>query len=390
MKNTVILLFIITAASSCEKKVTLKLKDQTVLWGIVSTGNSPYFEFWQNSGNSSLKLDPNDFQFYMEDLSDSSHKLFYLINGLCQDLIIKANTEYRIVWKRKNSNQFHSFVKQSPPAFNKNILLNISREATQTKCSLDMGKNTNYNVAILRKYWKTVTISANVHQALTLLPKAETIIPLQNYSDEVVLWPTKFLSSTSYTGMCTKYVDGPFRNSNDLALCIISIDDESVLRVLSEQIVNYKSPSLVGEKIPVDYENGNVKAIVPFVSFDNNSAFYDYIPKKGQQTLTVLNQVGQNLDTSKFEIDGLILPAKNGSHIFFGSEEWAKHKSNNSVFLNRDDLMQIFSCDYDFSKSFQFDLILNIRNKSNLEIKEYRYNDLIYEDRDKTHTVQLY
>jgi hypothetical protein len=53
-KHTFIGCLALVSMLGCETSTQPELKDQTVLWGLVATGNTPYFEFWQNTSPDSV------------------------------------------------------------------------------------------------------------------------------------------------------------------------------------------------------------------------------------------------------------------------------------------------------------------------------------------------
>ena len=374
----------------CETATQPTLRDQTVLWGIVATGNTPYFEFWQNTSTDSKMLDPNEFVLYMEDLSDSSHTKYYFENGMGKGLVIKANTSYKIVWHKSQSNKIHSFTKRTPPAFDPNMFKNINRTHVKVSTEVNLIEDDLYNIAIFNRYCKWVTNGGNKYLLLTFWPQSENIIPLENYAGGATLWPSKYLQSVSFSGKCEKYVDGNPRFSELVKLCVVSVEDEENVRKISEQSIDYQWPSLLGEKIRFDYENDDFKAMIPFVSPDNVGKFYDYIPKKASQSLKILDVNGLPLDTNKFNIVWATMPPNGSSNSFFGSEKWNRDRNSEPIYFDRDDLYQIFNCEHDPRESFTFEIILDIKNKSNSTTKQYIFRNLLFEDKDKVHVLQLY
>jgi hypothetical protein len=390
MKNSLLIWFLVLWLFSCETDIKPELRDQTVLWGIVSTGNTPYFEFWQNTSTDSKMLDPNEFVLYMEDLSDSSHTKYYFENGMGKGLVIKANTSYKIVWHKSQSNEIHSFTKRTPPAFDPNLFKNINRTHVKVSTDVDLADDELYNIAIFNRFTKRVKNNGTYYYLNYFAPWAETILQLQNYPGSVTLWPCKYLQSVSFTGQCEKYVDGNFRFDQSVSLCVVSVEDEENVRKISEQSIDYQWPSLLGEKIRYDYENGDFKAIIPFVSPDNVGEFYDYIPKKASQSLKILDVNGLPLDTNKFNIVRATIPSNGSSNSFFGSDKWNRNRNREPIYFDRDDLYEIFNCEHDPTESFTFEIILDIKNKSNSTTKQYIFRNLLFEDKDKVHVLQLY
>ena len=374
----------------CETSTQPALKDQTVLWGLVATGNTPYFEFWQNTSTDSKMLDPNEFVLYMEDLSDSSHTKYYFQNGIGKGLVIKANTLYKIVWHKSQSNEIHSFTKRTPPAFDPNMFKNINRTHVKVSTDVNLADDELYNFAIFNRFTKRVKNNGTYYYLNYFAPRAETILQLQNYPGSLTLWPCKYLQSVSFNGQCEKYVDGNFRFDQSVTLCVISVEDEENVRKISEQSIDYQWPSLLGEKIRYDYESGDFKAIIPFVSPDNVGKFYDYIPKKASQSLKILDVNGLPLDTNKFNIVRATIPSNGSSNSFFGSEKWNRNRNSEPIYFDRDDLYEIFNCEHDPRESFTFEIILDIKNKSNSTTKQYIFRNLMFEDKDKVHVLQLY
>jgi hypothetical protein len=186
----------------CETSTQPALKDQTVLWGIVATGNTPYFEFWQNTSTDSKMLDPNEFVLYMEDLSDSSHTKYYFQNGIGKGLVIKANTSYKIVWHKSQSNEIHSFTKRTPPAFDPNMFKNINRTHVKVSTDVNLADDELYNIAIFNRFTKRVKNNGTYYYLNYFAPRAETILQLQNYPGSLTLWPCKYLQSVSFNGQC--------------------------------------------------------------------------------------------------------------------------------------------------------------------------------------------
>jgi len=390
MKNSLFRWVFVLLLFSCETATQPELRDQTVLWGLVATGNTPYFEFWQNTSTDSKMLDPSKFVLYMEDLSDSSHTKYYFENGMGTGLVIKANTLYKIVWHKFQSNQIHSFTKRTPPAFDPNMFKNINRTHVKVSSEVNLIEDDLYNIAILNRCYKWVKNGGNKYLVLTFWPQSENIIQLENYAGGVTLWPSKYLQSVSFTGQCEKYVDGNFRFDQSVSLCVVSVEDEENVRKISEQLVNYQWPSLLGEKIRYDYENGDFKAIIPFVSPDNVGKFYDYIPKKASQSLKILDVNGLPLDTNKFDIVWATMPPNGSSRSFFGSHKWNRNRNSEPIYFDREDLYEIFDCDHDPREFFTFEIILDIKNKSNSTTKQYIFRNLLFEDKDKVHVLQLY
>jgi hypothetical protein len=374
----------------CETSTQPALKDQTVLWGLVATGNTPYFEFWQNTSTDSKMLDPNEFVLYMEDLSDSSHTKYYFQNGMGKGLVIKANTLYKIVWHKSQSNEIHSFTKRTPPAFDPNMFKNINRTHVKVSTDVNLADDELYNIAIFNRFTKRVKNNGTYDYLNYFAPRAETILQLQNYPGSLTLWPCKYLQSVSFNGQCEKYVDGNFRFDQSVTLCVISVEDEENVRKISEQSIDYQWPSLLGEKIRYDYESGDFKAIIPFVSPDNVGKFYDYIPKKASQSLKILDVNGLPLDTNKFNIVWATMHSIGSSNSFFGSDKWNRNRNSEPIYFDRDDLYQIFNCEHDPRESFTFEIILDIKNKSNSTTKQYIFRNLMFEDKDKVHVLQLY
>jgi hypothetical protein len=374
----------------CETSTQPALKDQTVLWGLVATGNTPYFEFWQNTSTDSKMLDPNEFVLYMEDLSDSSHTKYYFQNGIGKGLVIKANTLYKIVWHKSQSNEIHSFTKRTPPAFDPNMFKNINRTHVKVSTDVNLADDELYNIAIFNRFTKRVKNNGTYYYLNYFAPRAETILQLQNYPGSLTLWPCKYLQSVSFNGQCEKYVDGNFRFDQSVTLCVVSVEDEENVRKISEQSIDYQWPSLLGEKIRYDYESGDFKAIIPFVSPDNVSKFYDYIPKKASQSLKILDVNGLPLDTNKFNIVWATMHSNGSSNSFFGSDKWNRNRNSEPIYFDRDDLYQIFNCEHDPRESFTFEIILDIKNKSNSTTKQYIFRNLMFEDKDKVHVLQLY
>jgi len=374
----------------CETSTQPALKDQTVLWGLVATGNTPYFEFWQNTSTDSKMLDPNEFVLYMEDLSDSSHTKYYFQNGIGKGLVIKANTLYKIVWHKSQSNEIHSFTKRTPPAFDPNMFKNINRTHVKVSTDVNLADDELYNFAIFNRFTKRVKNNGTYYYLNYFAPRAETILQLQNYPGSLTLWPCKYLQSVSFNGQCEKYVDGNFRFDQSVTLCVISVEDEENVRKISEQSIDYQWPSLLGEKIRYDYESGDFKAIIPFVSPDNVGKFYDYIPKKASQSLKILDVNGLPLDTNKFNIVWATMHSNRSSNSFFGSDKWNRNRNSEPIYFDRDDLYQIFNCEHDPRESFTFEIILDIKNKSNSTTKQYIFRNLMFEDKDKVHVLQLY
>jgi len=390
MKNSLLIWFLVLWLFSCETDIKPELRDQTVLWGIVSTGNTPYFEFWQNTSTDSKMLDPNEFVLYMEDLSDSSHTKYYFQNGIGKGLVIKANTSYKIVWHKSQSNEIHSFTKRTPPAFDPNMFKNINRTHVKVSTDVNLADDELYNIAIFNRFTKRVKNNGTYYYLNYFAPRAETILQLQNYPGSLTLWPCKYLQSVSFTGQCEKYVDGNFRFDQSVSLCVVSVEDEENVRKISEQSIDYQWPSLLGEKIRYDYESGDFKAIIPFVSPDNVSKFYDYIPKKASQSLKILDVNGLPLDTNKFNIVRATIPSNGSSNSFFGSDKWNRNRNREPIYFDRDDLYEIFNCEHDPTESFTFEIILDIKNKSNSTTKQYIFRNLMFEDKDKVHVLQLY
>ena len=374
----------------CETSIQPALKDQTVLWGLVATGNTPYFEFWQNTSTDSKMLDPNEFVLYMEDLSDSSHTKYYFQNGIGKGLVIKANTLYKIVWHKSQSNEIHSFTKRTPPAFDSNMFKNINRTHVKVSTDVNLADDELYNIAIFNRFTKRVKNNGTYYYLNFFAPKAETILQLQNYPGSLTLWPCKYLQSVSFNGQCEKYVDGNFRFDQSVTLCVVSVEDEENVRKISEQSIDYQWPSLLGEKIRYDYESGDFKAIIPFVSPDNVGKFYDYIPKKASQSLKILDVNGLPLDTNKFNIVWATMHSNGSSNSFFGSDKWNRNRNSEPIYFDRDDLYLIFNCEHDPRESFTFEIILDIKNKSNSTTKQYIFRNLMFEDKDKVHVLQLY
>ena len=374
----------------CETSTQPALKDQTVLWGLVATGNTPYFEFWQNTSADSKMLDPNEFVLYMEDLSDSSHTKYYFQNGIGKGLVIKANTLYKIVWHKSQSNEIHSFTKRTPPAFDPNMFKNINRTHVKVSTDVNLADDELYNIAIFNRFTKRVKNNGTYDYLNYFAPRAETILQLQNYPGSLTLWPCKYLQSVSFNGQCEKYVDGNFRFDQSVTLCVVSVEDEENVRKISEQSIDYQWPSLLGEKIRYDYESGDFKAIIPFVSPDNVGKFYDYIPKKASQSLKILDVNGLPLDTNKFNIVWATMHSNGSSNSFFGSDKWNRNRNSEPIYFDRDDLYQIFNCEHDPRESFTFEIILDIKNKSNSTTKQYIFRNLMFEDNDKVHVLQLY
>ena len=390
MKNSLFIWFLVLWLSSCETATQPTLRDQTVLWGIVATGNTPYFEFWQNTSTDSKMLDPNEFVLYMEDLSDSSHTKYYFQNGIGKGLVIKANTSYKIVWHKSQSNEIHSFTKRTPPAFDPNMFKNINRTHVKVSTDVNLADDELYNIAIFNRFTKRVKNNGTYYYLNYFAPRAETILQLQNYPGSLTLWPCKYLQSVSFNGQCEKYVDGNFRFDQSVTLCVVSVEDEENVRKISEQSIDYQWPSLLGEKIRYDYESGDFKAIIPFVSPDNVGKFYDYIPKKASQSLKILDVNGLPLDTNKFNIVWATMHSNGSSNSFFGSDKWNRNRNSEPIYFDRDDLYQIFNCEHDPRESFTFEIILDIKNKSNSTTKQYIFRNLMFEDKDKVHVLQLY
>ena len=380
----------LVAMFGCETSTQPALKDQTVLWGLVATGNTPYFEFWQNTSTDSKMLDPNEFVLYMEDLSDSSHTKYYFQNGIGKGLVIKANTSYKIVWHKSQSNEIHSFTKRTPPAFDPNMFKNINRTHVKVSTDVNLADDELYNIAIFNRFTKRVKNNGTYYYLNYFAPRAETILQLQNYPGSLTLWPCKYLQSVSFNGQCEKYVDGNFRFDQSVTLCVVSVEDEENVRKISEQSIDYQWPSLLGEKIRYDYESGDFKAIIPFVSPDNVGKFYDYIPKKASQSLKILDVNGLPLDTNKFNIVWATMHSNGSSNSFFGSDKWNRNRNSEPIYFDRDDLYQIFNCEHDPRESFTFEIILDIKNKSNSTTKQYIFRNLMFEDKDKVHVLQLY
>ena len=380
----------LVAMLGCETSTQPALKDQTVLWGLVATGNTPYFEFWQNTSTDSKMLDPNEFVLYMEDLSDSSHTKYYFQNGIGKGLVIKANTLYKIVWHKSQSNEIHSFTKRTPPAFDPNMFKNINRTHVKVSTDVNLADDELYNIAIFNRFTKRVKNNGTYYYLNYFAPRAETILQLQNYPGSLTLWPCKYLQSVSFNGQCEKYVDGNFRFDQSVTLCVVSVEDEENVRKISEQSIDYQWPSLLGEKIRYDYESGDFKAIIPFVSPDNVGKFYDYIPKKASQSLKILDVNGLPLDTNKFNIVWATMHSNGSSNSFFGSDKWNRNRNSEPIYFDRDDLYQIFNCEHDPRESFTFEIILDIKNKSNSTTKQYIFRNLMFEDKDKVHVLQLY
>ncbi|MFM1763536.1 MAG: hypothetical protein RLZZ512_1326 [Bacteroidota bacterium] len=374
----------------CETSTQPALKDQTVLWGLVATGNTPYFEFWQNTSTDSKMLDPNEFVLYMEDLSDSSHTKYYFQNGIGKGLVIKANTSYKIVWHKSQSNEIHSITKRTPPAFDPNMFKNINRTHVKVSTDVNLADDELYNIAIFNRFTKRVKNNGTYYYLNYFAPRAETILQLQNYPGSLALWPCKYLQSVSFNGQCEKYVDGNFRFDQSVTLCVVSVEDEENVRKISEQSIDYQWPSLLGEKIRYDYESGDFKAIIPFVSPDNVGKFYDYIPKKASQSLKILDVNGLPLDTNKFNIVWATMHSNGSSNSFFGSDKWNRNRNSEPIYFDRDDLYLIFNCEHDPRESFTFEIILDIKNKSNSTTKQYIFRNLMFEDKDKVHVLQLY
>jgi hypothetical protein len=390
VKNSLFIWFLVLWLSSCETATQPTLRDQTVLWGIVATGNTPYFEFWQNTSTDSKMLDPNEFVLYMEDLSDSSHTKYYFQNGIGKGLVIKANTSYKIVWHKSQSNEIHSFTKRTPPAFDPNMFKNINRTHVKVSTDVNLADDELYNIAIFNRFTKRVKNNGTYYYLNYFAPRAETILQLQNYPGSLTLWPCKYLQSVSFNGQCEKYVDGNFRFDQSVTLCVVSVEDEENVRKISEQSIDYQWPSLLGEKIRYDYESGDFKAIIPFVSPDNVGKFYDYIPKKASQSLKILDVNGLPLDTNKFNIVWATMHSNGSSNSFFGSDKWNCNRNSEPIYFDRDDLYQIFNCEHDPRESFTFEIILDIKNKSNSTTKQYIFRNLMFEDKDKVHVLQLY
>jgi hypothetical protein len=390
VKNSLFIWFLVLWLSSCETATQPTLRDQTVLWGIVATGNTPYFEFWQNTSTDSKMLDPNEFVLYMEDLSDSSHTKYYFQNGIGKGLVIKANTSYKIVWHKSQSNEIHSFIKRTPPAFDPNMFKNINRTHVKVSTDVNLADDELYNIAIFNRFTKRVKNNGTYYYLNYFAPRAETILQLQNYPGSLTLWPCKYLQSVSFNGQCEKYVDGNFRFDQSVTLCVVSVEDEENVRKISEQSIDYQWPSLLGEKIRYDYESGDFKAIIPFVSPDNVGKFYDYIPKKASQSLKILDVNGLPLDTNKFNIVWATMHSNGSSNSFFGSDKWNRNRNSEPIYFDRDDLYQIFNCEHDPRESFTFEIILDIKNKSNSTTKQYIFRNLMFEDKDKVHVLQLY
>jgi len=390
VKNSLFIWFLVLWLSSCETATQPTLRDQTVLWGIVATGNTPYFEFWQNTSTDSKMLDPNEFVLYMEDLSDSSHTKYYFQNGIGKGLVIKANTLYKIVWHKSQSNEIHSFTKRTPPAFDPNMFKNINRTHVKVSTDVNLADDELYNIAIFNRFTKRVKNDGTYYYLNYFAPRAETILQLQNYPGSLTLWPCKYLQSVSFNGQCEKYVDGNFRFDQSVTLCVVSVEDEENVRKISEQSIDYQWPSLLGEKIRYDYESGDFKAIIPFVSPDNVGKFYDYIPKKASQSLKILDVNGLPLDTNKFNIVWATMHSNGSSNSFFGSDKWNRNRNSEPIYFDRDDLYQIFNCEHDPRESFTFEIILDIKNKSNSTTKQYIFRNLLFEDKDKVHVLQLY
>ena len=389
-KHTFIGCLALVSMLGCETSTQPALKDQTVLWGLVATGNTPYFEFWQNTSTDSKMLDPNEFVLYMEDLSDSSHTKYYFQNGIGKGLVIKANTLYKIVWHKSQSNEIHSFTKRTPPAFDPNMFKNINRTHVKVSTDVNLADDELYNIAIFNRFTKRVKNNGTYYYLNYFAPRAETILQLQNYPGSLTLWPCKYLQSVSFNGQCEKYVDGNFRFDQSVTLCVVSVEDEENVRKISEQSIDYQWPSLLGEKIRYDYESGDFKAIIPFVSPDNVSKFYDYIPKKASQSLKILDVNGLPLDTNKFNIVWATMHSNGSSNSFFGSDKWNRNRNSEPIYFDRDDLYLIFNCDHDPRESFTFEIILDIKNKSNSTTKQYIFRNLMFEDKDKVHVLQLY
>jgi hypothetical protein len=389
-KHTFIGCLALVSMLGCETSTQPALKDQTVLWGLVATGNTPYFEFWQNTSTDSKMLDPNEFVLYMEDLSDSSHTKYYFQNGIGKGLVIKANTLYKIVWHKSQSNEIHSFTKRTPPAFDPNMFKNINRTHVKVSTDVNLADDELYNIAIFNRFTKRVKNNGTYDYLNYFAPRAETILQLQNYPGSLTLWPCKYLQSVSFNGQCEKYVDGNFRFDQSVTLCVVSVEDEENVRKISEQSIDYQWPSLLGEKIRYDYESGDFKAIIPFVSPDNVSKFYDYIPKKASQSLKILDVNGLPLDTNKFNIVWATMHSNGSSNSFFGSDKWNRNRNSEPIYFDRDDLYQIFNCEHDPRESFTFEIILDIKNKSNSTTKQYIFRNLMFEDKDKVHVLQLY
>lgn len=390
MKNSLLIWFLVLWLFSCETDIKPELRDQTVLWGIVSTGNTPYFEFWRNTNTESKMLDPNEFVLYMEDLSDSSHTKYYFQNGMGKGLVIKANTLYKIVWHKSQSNEIHSFTKRTPPAFDPNMFKNINRTHVKVSTDVNLADDELYNIAIFNRFTKRVKNNGTYYYLNYFAPRAETILQLQNYPGSLTLWPCKYLQSVSFNGQCEKYVDGNFRFDQSVTLCVVSVEDEENVRKISEQSIDYQWPSLLGEKIRYDYESGDFKAIIPFVSPDNVGKFYDYIPKKASQSLKILDVNGLPLDTNKFNIVWATMHSNGSSNSFFGSDKWNRNRNSEPIYFDREDLYQIFNCEHDPRESFTFEIILDIKNKSNSTTKQYIFRNLMFEDKDKVHVLQLY
>jgi hypothetical protein len=171
---------------------------------------------------------------------------------------------------------------------------------------------------------------------------------------------------------------------------VVSVEDEENVRKISEQSIDYQWPSLLGEKIRYDYESGDFKAIIPFVSPDNVGKFYDYIPKKASQSLKILDVNGLPLDTNKFNIVWATMHSNGSSNSFFGSDKWNRNRNSEPIYFDRDDLYLIFNCEHDPRESFTFEIILDIKNKSNSTTKQYIFRNLLFEDKDKVHVLQLY
>jgi hypothetical protein len=389
-KHTFIGCLALVSMLGCETSTQPALKDQTVLWGLVATGNTPYFEFWQNTSTDSKMLDPNEFVLYMEDLSDSSHTKYYFQNGIGKGLVIKANTLYKIVWHKSQSNEIHSFTKRTPPAFDPNMFKNINRTHVKVSTDVNLADDELYNIAIFNRFTKRVKNNGTYDYLNYFAPRAETILQLQNYPGSLTLWPCKYLQSVSFNGQCEKYVDGNFRFDQSVTLCVVSVEDEENVRKISEQSIDYQWPSLLGEKIRYDYESGDFKAIIPFVSPDNVGKFYDYIPKKASQSLKILDVNGLPLDTNKFNIVWATMHSNGSSNSFFGSDKWNCNRNSEPIYFDRDDLYQIFNCEHDPRESFTFEIILDIKNKSNSTTKQYIFRNLMFEDKDKVHVLQLY
>jgi hypothetical protein len=267
---------------------------------------------------------------------------------------------------------------------------NINRTHVKVSTDVNLADDELYNIAIFNRFTKRVKNNGTYDYLNYFAPRAETILQLQNYPGSLTLWPCKYLQSVSFSGQCEKYVDGNFRFDQSVTLCVVSVEDEENVRKISEQSIDYQWPSLLGEKIRYDYESGDFKAIIPFVSPDNVSKFYDYIPKKASQSLKILDVNGLPLDTNKFNIVWATMHSNGSSNSFFGSDKWNRNRNSEPIYFDRDDLYQIFNCEHDPRESFTFEIILDIKNKSNSTTKQYIFRNLMFEDKDKVHVLQLY